>query len=156
VASAWTAAWRRGSLRPWQRMVDAMREITERGATALDHHGVVHLPGLLDDEWLKRLEAAFMDATSVTNPTRASMLACQSTMPPGHLACGLTTPWEPPSVVINVATLYREFGSIERPANPFELMARIRRAHRRKRRRAHGGARASGPQSSRPALACST
>ena len=33
-------------------------------------------------------------------------------------------------IVVNVAKLYREFGSIERPANPFELMARIRRAHR--------------------------
>ncbi|MDE0629549.1 MAG: MBL fold metallo-hydrolase [Bryobacterales bacterium] len=30
-------------------------------------------------------------------------------------------------IVVNVATLYREFGSTEQPGNPFELMARIRR-----------------------------
>ena len=33
-------------------------------------------------------------------------------------------------IVVNVATLYREFGATERPANPFELMARIRKARR--------------------------
>ena len=33
-------------------------------------------------------------------------------------------------IVVNVATFYREFGSTERPANPFELMARIRKARR--------------------------
>lgn len=30
-------------------------------------------------------------------------------------------------IVVNVATLYREFGSAEQPADPFELMAKIRR-----------------------------
>ncbi len=30
-------------------------------------------------------------------------------------------------IVVNVATLYREFGSTEQPGDPFELMARIRR-----------------------------
>ena len=30
-------------------------------------------------------------------------------------------------IVVNVATLYREFGSTEQPADPFELMAKIRR-----------------------------
>ncbi len=30
-------------------------------------------------------------------------------------------------IVVNVATLYREFGSTVQPGNPFELMARIRR-----------------------------
>jgi len=33
-------------------------------------------------------------------------------------------------IVVNVATLYREFGATEQPANPFELMARIRKARR--------------------------
>ena len=33
-------------------------------------------------------------------------------------------------IVVNVATLYREFGSTERAGNPFELMARIRKARR--------------------------
>ena len=30
-------------------------------------------------------------------------------------------------IVVNVATLYREFGSTEQPGDPFELMAKIHR-----------------------------
>ena len=30
-------------------------------------------------------------------------------------------------IVVNVATLYREFGSTEQPGDPFALMAKIRR-----------------------------
>lgn len=36
-----------------------MRDITEEERRDYESHGVVHLPGLLDDDWLKRLEAAY-------------------------------------------------------------------------------------------------
>ena len=41
-----------------------MRDITEEERRHYHRHGVVHLPGLLDDDWLERLEAAFAEAMS--------------------------------------------------------------------------------------------
>ena len=41
-----------------------MREITREERRHYDRHGVVHLPGLLDDDRLKRLEAAFAEEIS--------------------------------------------------------------------------------------------
>ncbi len=38
-----------------------MRDITEEERRHYHHHGVVHLPGLLDDDWIGRLEAAFAE-----------------------------------------------------------------------------------------------
>lgn len=40
-------------------------------------------------------------------------------------------PWgDAERIVVNVATLYREFGSTERTRNPFDSIARIRRDRR--------------------------
>ena len=41
-----------------------MRDITEEERRHYETHGVVHLPGLLDDDWLKRLEAACAEEMS--------------------------------------------------------------------------------------------
>ena len=41
-----------------------MRDITGEERRHYDRHGVVHLPGLLDDDWLGCLEAAFAEAMS--------------------------------------------------------------------------------------------
>ena len=41
-----------------------MRDITEEERRHYHRHGVVHLAGLLDDDWLGRLEAAFAEAMS--------------------------------------------------------------------------------------------
>ena len=41
-----------------------MRDITEEERQHYDRHGVVHLPGLLDEVWIKRLEAAFAEEMS--------------------------------------------------------------------------------------------
>ena len=41
-----------------------MRDITEEERQHFDRHGVVHLPGLLDDDWIGRLEAAFAEEMS--------------------------------------------------------------------------------------------
>ena len=41
-----------------------MRDITGEERRHYDRHGVVHLPGLLDDDWLGRLEAAFAEEMS--------------------------------------------------------------------------------------------
>ena len=45
-------------------LFDHMRKITEEERQHYDRHGVVHLPGLLDDDWLRRLEAAFTEEMS--------------------------------------------------------------------------------------------
>ena len=42
-------------------MSDTMRDITEEERRHYHRHGVVHLPGLLDDDWIGRLEAAFAE-----------------------------------------------------------------------------------------------
>ena len=41
-----------------------MRNITGEERGHYERHGVVHLPGLLDDDWLRRLEAAFAEEMS--------------------------------------------------------------------------------------------
>ena len=41
-----------------------MRDITEEERQHYDRHGVVHLPGLLDEDWIGRLEAAFAEEMS--------------------------------------------------------------------------------------------
>ena len=41
-----------------------MRDITEEEQRHYERHGVVHLPGLLDDDALRRLEAAFAEETA--------------------------------------------------------------------------------------------
>ena len=43
---------------------DAMRDITEQEQRHYESHGVVHLQGLLDDDWLRRLRAAFAEEIS--------------------------------------------------------------------------------------------
>lgn len=42
-----------------------MRELTETERRHYHDHGVVHLPGFLDNDWLARLEAALLEETSV-------------------------------------------------------------------------------------------
>ena len=36
-----------------------MRDITDEERRHYHDHGVVHLPGLLDEDWVERLESAF-------------------------------------------------------------------------------------------------
>jgi len=45
-------------------MPGALRDITEEERRHYDRHGVVHLPDLLGDDWLGRLEAAFAQEMS--------------------------------------------------------------------------------------------
>ncbi len=63
-----------------RRMLDAMREITREERRRYDCHGVVHLPGLLDDDWLKRLEAAFAEEMS-TDQTRVNFVDFKALTP---------------------------------------------------------------------------
>ena len=57
-----------------------MREITKEERQHYDRHGVVHLPGLLDDDWLKRLEAAFAEEVSA-DQTRVNFVDFKALMP---------------------------------------------------------------------------
>ena len=41
-----------------------MRHVTEEERQHYHEHGVVHLPGFLDEDWLRRLEKAFMEEMS--------------------------------------------------------------------------------------------
>ena len=57
-----------------------MRKITEEERQHYDRHGVVHLPGLLDDDWLKRMEAAFTEEMSA-DPTRVNSVDFKALTP---------------------------------------------------------------------------
>ena len=57
-----------------------MREITKEERLRYDRHGVVHLPGLLDDDWLKRLEAAFAEEMSA-DQTRVNFVDFKALTP---------------------------------------------------------------------------
>ena len=47
---------------------------------------------------------------------------------PDHISLADFDSWgDAERIVVNVATLYREFGSSEQPGDPFQLMARIRK-----------------------------
>ena len=61
-------------------MPDAMRNITEEERLHFDRQGVVHLPGLLDDEWLARLQAAFAEEISA-DQTRVNFVDFKALTP---------------------------------------------------------------------------
>ena len=57
-----------------------MTAITEADIPHYDRHGVVRLPGLLDGDWLGRLEAAFADEMSA-DPAQVNFVDFKALMP---------------------------------------------------------------------------
>lgn len=57
-----------------------MREITEEERRHYESHGVVRLPGLLDADWLKRLEAAYAEEMSA-DQTRLNLVDFKALTP---------------------------------------------------------------------------
>ena len=89
-----------------------MRDITEEERRHYDRHGVVHLPGLLGEGWIKRLEAAFTD-NSPSQPGSGYHSPSCSTMEVTDHPPGTCMQQQPRTAVFNRSTIVERIAADE-------------------------------------------